>query len=48
MKISSFNVSNIDRRFTNLASAHPGGVGHNLPQEAPHALAQAIVDVAEV
>ena len=22
-----------------------GGVGHNLPQEAPHAFAQAIVDV---
>ena len=25
-----------------------GGIGHNLPQEAPHAFAQAIVDVAEV
>jgi pimeloyl-ACP methyl ester carboxylesterase len=25
-----------------------GGVGHNLPQEAPQAFAQAIVDVAEV
>ena len=25
-----------------------GGVGHNLPQEAPHAFAEAIVDVAEV
>ncbi|XSC47656.1 alpha/beta fold hydrolase [Bradyrhizobium sp. RDT10] len=24
----------------------PGGVGHNLPQEAPHAFAQAILDVA--
>jgi pimeloyl-ACP methyl ester carboxylesterase len=24
-----------------------GGIGHNLPQEAPHAFAQAIVDVAE-
>ena len=24
-----------------------GGVGHNLPQEAPRAFAQAIVDVAE-
>jgi hypothetical protein len=24
----------------------PGGVGHNLPQEAPRAFAQAIVDVA--
>jgi pimeloyl-ACP methyl ester carboxylesterase len=24
-----------------------GGVGHNLPQEAPHAFAEAIVDVAE-
>jgi hypothetical protein len=23
----------------------PGGVGHNLPQEAPQAFAQAIVDV---
>jgi pimeloyl-ACP methyl ester carboxylesterase len=22
-----------------------GGVGHNLPQEAPHAFAQAIIDV---
>ena len=22
-----------------------GGVGHNIPQEAPHAFAQAIVDV---
>jgi pimeloyl-ACP methyl ester carboxylesterase len=42
MKISSFNVSNINRRFIT------GGVGHNLPQEAPHAFAQAIVDVAEV
>jgi hypothetical protein len=25
-----------------------GGVGHNLPQEAPRAFAEAIVDVAEV
>jgi len=25
-----------------------GGVGHNLPQEAPHAFAEAIVDIAEV
>ncbi len=25
-----------------------GGVGHNLPQEAPHAFAEAIVEVAEV
>jgi pimeloyl-ACP methyl ester carboxylesterase len=25
----------------------PGGVGHNLPQEAPQAFAEAIVDVAE-
>jgi pimeloyl-ACP methyl ester carboxylesterase len=25
-----------------------GGVGHNLPQEAPQAFAQAIVDVANV
>jgi pimeloyl-ACP methyl ester carboxylesterase len=25
-----------------------GGVGHNLPQEAPQAFAQAIVDIAEV
>jgi pimeloyl-ACP methyl ester carboxylesterase len=25
-----------------------GGVGHNLPQEAPHAFAEAIIDVAEV
>jgi pimeloyl-ACP methyl ester carboxylesterase len=25
----------------------PGGVGHNLPQEAPQAFAQAVVDVAE-
>jgi pimeloyl-ACP methyl ester carboxylesterase len=25
-----------------------GGVGHNLPQEAPQAFAEAIVDVAEV
>jgi pimeloyl-ACP methyl ester carboxylesterase len=25
-----------------------GGVGHNLPQEAPHAFAEAIVDVTEV
>ncbi len=25
-----------------------GGIGHNLPQEAPHAFAQAIVDVAKV
>jgi pimeloyl-ACP methyl ester carboxylesterase len=24
-----------------------GGVGHNLPQEAPQAFAQAIVDVAK-
>jgi pimeloyl-ACP methyl ester carboxylesterase len=24
-----------------------GGVGHNLPQEAPQAFAQAIIDVAE-
>jgi pimeloyl-ACP methyl ester carboxylesterase len=24
----------------------PGGVGHNLPQEAPDAFAKAIVDVA--
>jgi pimeloyl-ACP methyl ester carboxylesterase len=23
----------------------PGGVGHNLPQEAPQAFAQAVVDV---
>jgi hypothetical protein len=22
-----------------------GGVGHNLPQEAPHAFAQAVIDV---
>ena len=22
-----------------------GGIGHNLPQEAPHAFAQAVVDV---
>jgi hypothetical protein len=25
-----------------------GGVGHNLPQEAPQAFAEAIVDVAEI
>jgi len=25
-----------------------GGVGHNLPQEAPQAFAKAIIDVAEV
>jgi pimeloyl-ACP methyl ester carboxylesterase len=25
-----------------------GGVGHNMPQEAPHAFAQAVVDVAEL
>jgi pimeloyl-ACP methyl ester carboxylesterase len=25
-----------------------GGIGHNLPQEAPRAFAEAIVDVAEV
>jgi pimeloyl-ACP methyl ester carboxylesterase len=25
-----------------------GGIGHNLPQEAPHAFAQAIVDVSEL
>jgi len=25
-----------------------GGIGHNLPQEAPQAFAEAIVDVAEV
>jgi hypothetical protein len=25
-----------------------GGIGHNLPQEAPHAFAQAVVDVAEL
>ena len=24
-----------------------GGVGHNLPQEAPQAFAQAIIDVAD-
>ena len=24
-----------------------GGIGHNLPQEAPHAFAEAIVDAAE-
>ena len=24
-----------------------GGIGHNLPQEAPQAFAQAVVDVAE-
>jgi len=24
-----------------------GGVGHNLPQEAPAAFAQAVIDVAE-
>jgi pimeloyl-ACP methyl ester carboxylesterase len=24
-----------------------GGIGHNLPQEAPHAFAQAVVDVVE-
>ena len=47
MKIASFNINNINRRFTNLASA-TGGVGHKLPQEAPQAFAQAIVDVAEV
>jgi hypothetical protein len=47
MKITSFNINNINRRFTNLASA-TGGMGHNLPQEAPQAFAQAIVDVAEV
>ena len=45
MKIASFNINNINRRLTNLASA---GMGHNLPQEAPQAFAQAIVDVAEV
>ena len=25
-----------------------GGIGHNLPQEAPHAFAEAIVAVAEI
>jgi len=25
-----------------------GGIGHNLPQEAPQAFAQAVVDVAEL
>ena len=25
-----------------------GGVGHNLPQEAPKAFAQAIIDVAKI
>jgi pimeloyl-ACP methyl ester carboxylesterase len=25
----------------------PGGVGHNLPQEAPQAFAQAVIDLAQ-
>jgi len=25
-----------------------GGVGHNLPQEAPHAFAEAVIAIAEV
>lgn len=25
-----------------------GGIGHNLPQEAPHAFAQAIMDVTDL
>jgi len=25
-----------------------GGIGHNLPQEAPQAFAEAVVDVAEI
>jgi exonuclease III len=47
MKIASFNINNINRRFTKLASAM-GGVGYKLPQEARQAFAQAIVDVADV
>jgi hypothetical protein len=47
MKIASFSINDINRCFTNLASA-TGGVGHNLPQEALQAFALAIVDDAEV
>jgi hypothetical protein len=25
-----------------------GGIGHNLPQQAPHAFAEAVIDVAEI
>ena len=25
-----------------------GGIGHNLPQEAPHAFAKAVIDVARL
>ncbi len=28
-----------------LAATHQGGVGHNLPQEAPQAFAEAVVEV---
>ena len=37
------------KKFTGKYSFRPisGGIGHNLPQEAPQAFAEAIVDVGE-
>jgi pimeloyl-ACP methyl ester carboxylesterase len=42
--------SSYAKKFTGKYSHRTikGGVGHNLPQEAPHAFAEAIVDVVEV
>jgi hypothetical protein len=35
------------KRMTGLSNLQPvtGGIGHNLPQEAPQAFAQAVIDV---
>jgi hypothetical protein len=43
-------ISEISQGYDQHAYEHrniTGGIGHNLPQEAPQAFAQAIVDVTE-
>ena len=38
------------RKFSGKYSHRPikGGIGHNLPQEAPQAFAEAVIEVAEI
>jgi pimeloyl-ACP methyl ester carboxylesterase len=36
------------KKFSGKYAHRTGGIGHNLPQEAPHAFAEAIVEAAAV
>ena len=42
------DTSSTQRAAPNFAGGLTGGIGHNLPQEAPREFAQAVLDVARL